>query len=89
MSNVNGRSKRALEGLAAALQECLDAAVESGERRCRSVMEERFQQQDERFRQQDETLRRQNETLRKQNETLRMIWQQCGGRAGQRLPIDD
>lgn len=82
MSNVNGRSKRALEGLAAALQECLDAAVESGERRCRSVMEERFQQQDERFRQQ-------NETLRKQNETLRMIWQQCGGRAGQRLPIDD
>lgn len=110
MSNVNGRSKRAIEGLAAALQECLDAAVESGERRCRSVMDERFQQQnerfqqqderfrqqDERFRRQDETLRRQNdtlrkqdETLRKQNETLRMIWQQCGGRAGQRLPIDD
>lgn len=89
MSNVNGRSKRALEGLAAALQECLDAAVESGERRCRSVMEERFQQQDETLRRQNETLRKQDETLRKQNETLRMIWQQCGGRAGQRLPIDD
>lgn len=89
MSNVNGRSKRAIEGLAAALQECLDAAVESGERRCRSVMDERFQQQDETLRKQNDTLRRQDETLRKQNETLRMIWQQCGGRAGQRLPIDD
>ena len=89
MSNVNGRSKRAIEGLAAALQECLDAAVESGERRCRSVMDERFRQQDETLRRQDDTLRKQDETLRKQNETLRMIWQQCGGRAGQRLPIDD
>ena len=24
-----------------------------------------------------------------QNETLRMIWRQCGGKAEQRLPIDD
>ena len=117
MSEPNGRTKRAIEGLATALQECLDAAVESSERRCRSVMDERFRQQEERFqlqderfqlqderfqqqderflqqdetlRRQDETLRRQDETLQKQNETLRMIWQQCGGRPEQRLPIDD
>ena len=103
MSEPNGRTKRAIEGLAAALHECLDAAVESSERRCRSVMDERFRKQDERFQlqderfqlqderflQQDETLRRQDETLQKQNETLRMIWQQCGGRPEQRLPIDD
>ena len=37
---------------------------------------------------QNETLNAQNEILDAQTETLRMIWQQCGGRPDQRLPID-
>ena len=36
----------------------------------------------------DEALSAQNKTLDAQTETLRMIWQQCGGRPDQRLPID-
>ena len=76
MSKPNGRQKRAIENLAkalrpppveqlaAALNECFDAAVEAGENRTRPLLEA-------------------------QNETLRMIWQQCGGKKDQRLPIDD
>ena len=41
----------------------------------------------------DEALNAQNRTLNEalsaQNRTLRMIWQQCGGRPDQRLPIDE
>ncbi|MDD9984188.1 MAG: hypothetical protein OXU81_22990 [Gammaproteobacteria bacterium] len=78
MSRSGGRRVRAIEGLAAALQECFDASIEAAEKR----FEPRFDRQ-------DETLRRQNETLRRQNETLRMIWTQCGGKSDQRLPVDD
>ena len=78
MSRPGGRRTRAIEGLAAALQECFDASIEAAERR----FEPRFDRQ-------DETLRRQDETLRRQNDTLRMIWTQCGGKSDQRLPVDD
>lgn len=64
MNGSNGRQQRVLEGLAAALTESFDAAVEAGERGTRPLLEA-------------------------QNETLRMIWRQCGGKADQRLPIDD
>ena len=71
MSRPNGRQRRAIEGLATALQECFDASIEMADRR----MEPRFEKIDTR--------------LDKQDDTLRMIWTQCGGKAGQRLPIDD
>ena len=85
MSRPGGRRARAIEGLAAALQECFDASIEAAEKR----FEPRFDRQDEALRRQDETLRGQDETLRRQNDTLRMIWTQCGGKSDQRLPVDD
>ena len=78
MSRPNGRQKRAIEGLAAALQECFDASIEVADKR----MEPRFERMDRRFEKMDARLDR-------QDDTLRMIWTQCGGDAGQRLPIDD
>ena len=101
MSKANGRQKRALEGLAAALTECFEAAVEAGEQRTRAVLNEALsahkQILDETLnahkRTLDEALNAQNRTLNEalsaQNRTLRMIWQQCGGRPDQRLPIDE
>ena len=85
MSRPGGRRTRAIEGLAAALQECFDASIEAAEKR----FEPRFDRQDEALRRQDETLSRQDETLRRQNDTLRMIWTQSGGKPDQRLPVDD
>ena len=92
MSRPGARRTRAIEGLAAALQECFDASIEAAEKR----FEPRFEKQDEILRRQDETQRRQDETLRshdetlrQQNDTLRMIWSQCGGKSDQRLPVDD
>ena len=101
MSKANGRQKRALEGLAAALTECFEAAVESGEQRTRAVLNEALsahkrtldetlsthkQTLDEALNAQNRTL---NEALSAQNRTMRMIWQQCGGRPDQRLHIDE
>ena len=92
MSRPGGRRARAIEGLAAALQECFDASIEAAEKR----FEPRFARQDEILRQvketqrqQHETQRRHDETLRQQNDTLRMIWMQCGGKPERRLPVDD
>ena len=78
MSRPNGRQKRAIEGLAAALQECFDTSIEVAEKR----MEPRFEKIDARFENMDTR-------LDKQDDTLRMIWTQCGGKPDQRLPIDD
>ena len=78
MSRPNGRQKRAIEGLATALQECFDASIEVAEKR----MEPRFEKMDTRFEQIDTR-------LDKQGDTLRMIWTQCGGKSDQRLPVDD
>jgi hypothetical protein len=78
MSRPNGRRTRAIQGLAAALQECFDASIESAEKR----LEPRFEAIDSRF-EKVET------RLDKQDATLRMIWTQCGGKPDQRLPVDD
>ena len=75
MSGPNGRQKRAIEGLAAALQECFDASIDVAEKRFEKRMEPRFEKIDTR--------------LDKQDDTLRMIWKQCGGKSDQRLPVDD
>lgn len=86
MSKANGRQKRALEGLAAALAECFEAAVEAGEKRTRAVLNEALSAHKQTL---DKALNAQNEALSAQNRTLRMIWQQCGGRPDRRLPIDE
>ena len=71
MSRPGGRRARAIEGLAAALQECFDASIEAAEKR----FEPRFARQDEILRHVKETQRQQNETLketqRQQSETQR------------------
>lgn len=82
MSRPNGRQKRAIEGLATALQECFDVSIEVAEKRFEQRMEPRFEKIDTRFEKIDTR-------LEKQDDTLRMIWTQCGGKADQRLPIDD
>ena len=110
MSRQNGRRKRAIEGLAAALQECFDAPTEVAEERMEKRYEPRFEkidtrfeqvdarfeqvdarfeQVDARFGQVDARFDKMEAHLDKQDDTLRMIWMQCGGRADQRLPIDD
>ena len=78
MSRPDGRRRRAIEGLAAALQECFDASIEAAEKR----MEPRFGKIDAR-------LDKVDTRLDKQDDTLRMIWTQCGGKPEQRLPVDD
>ena len=82
MSRPNGRQKRAIEGLATALQECFDVSIEVAEKRFEQRMEPRFEKIDTR-------LEKIDTRLEKQDDTLRMIWTQCGGKADQRLPIDD
>ena len=103
MSSPNGRQKRAIEGLAAALQECFDASSEMAEKRMENrnqprfekidtrfkQVDARFEQVDARFEQVDARFDRMEAHLDKQDDTLRMIWTQCGGKADQRLPIDD
>ena len=100
MSKPNGRQKRAIENLAAALNECFEAAVEAGENRTKAVLDETLDAQNKTLNETldaqnkalnktlDEALSAQNKTLDAQTETLRMIWQQCGGRPDQRLPVD-
>ena len=75
MSRSDGRQQRAIEGLVTALQQCFDASIDVAEKRFEKRMEPRFEKIDTR--------------LDKQDDTLRMIWTQCGGKADQRLPIDD
>ena len=101
MSKPNGRQKRALEGLAAALTECFEAVVEAEEQRTKGVLNEALRAREQTFnealsarnRTMHEALNTQNRTMHEalnaQNQTLRMIWQQCGGRPDQRLPIDE
>ena len=96
MSKPNGRQKRAIENLATALNECFDAAVEAGENRTKGVLNKTLDAQNKTLNEAlaaqnktlNEALSAQNKTLDAQTETLRMIWQQCGGRPDQRLPID-
>lgn len=65
--------------LAAALQECLDSAVERGAERAKEAIREEFGPRFDRI---DERLDRQDKTLRK-------MWRQRGGSSNERLPIDD
>ena len=85
MSRPNGRRTRAIQGLAAALQECFDASIEAAEKRA----EPRYGRIDARLDKVDARLDKVDTRLDKQDDTLRMIWTQCGGKSDQRLPVDD
>ena len=54
MSKTDGRQARAIQGLATALQECLDSATESSARRASEEIRAEF---GPRFDRQDDTLR--------------------------------
>ena len=73
------RRTRAVERLADALQECFDAAVDSGTTEAVSRLGQRMDRQ-------DETLRALSTRMGRQDETLRMMWNQAKGRGT--LPID-
>ena len=64
MSRPNGRQKRAIEGLATALQECFDVSIEVAEKRFEQRMEPRFEKIDTRFEKIDTRLEKQDDTLR-------------------------
>ena len=94
MIKPNGRQKKALEGLAAALNECFEAATEratEAAERAQNAAEraqnaaERAQNAAERA---EQAVREVGPRLDRQDATLRMIWTQCGGKEDQRLPID-
>ena len=87
----NGRQKRAIEGLAAALQECFDAATEKAteaaqkhNRRHNRPLEKAQQAAEEA----KDVAQGLSVRLDRQDDTLRMIWTQCGGRKDAHLPID-
>ena len=95
------RRTRNIERLAAALQDCFDAAVEEGSRRAEKRMDERigglearmdsFETRMERFeRRMNERMdgfeTRIDRRLDKQDETLRMVWKQVKGEGP--LPVD-
>ena len=87
MSKANGRQARAIQGLAAALQECLDSAVESG---ARQVREEVRAELGPRFDRHREEIRAEfGPRFDRQDDTLRLMWRQCGGDPDRRLPVDD
>ena len=75
---MDDKSRRTgnIERLAAALQDCFDAAVEEGSRRAEKRMNERIGGFEARI----------DRRLDKQDETLRMVWKQVKGEGP--LPID-
>ena len=88
------RRTRNIERLAAALQDCFDAAVEEGALRTEKRMDERMdgfgkrmdgfeKRMDKRM---DRFEQRVDGRLDKQDATLRMVWKQVKGR--EPLPID-
>ena len=86
MSKSNGRHKRAIENLAAALNECFEASSErAAEKAAESVKTEL---KADMHAMEARLNRRMDIRLDKQDDTLRMIWTQCGGKKDQRLPID-
>ena len=88
MSKADGRQARAIQGLAAALQECLDSAAESGARRVGEEIRSEIRneiQSEVRSEIRDEFGPR----FDRQDETLRLMWRQCGGDPDRRLPVDD
>ena len=97
MSKSNGRQRRRnIERLASALQDCLDEAADTAAKTAadtaakaaadtaaKAAAGTAAKAAADRF---DAKWR---PLFDRQNETLRMIWRQCGGKAEQRLPIDD
>ena len=80
MSKADGRQARAIQGLAAALQECLDSAAESGARRVGEEIRSEVR---------SEIRNEFGPRFDRQDETLRLMWRQCGGDPDRPLPVDD
>lgn len=88
MGKADGRQARAIQGLAAALQECLDSAAESGARRVGEEIRSEVQSEvRSKFR--SEIRDEFGPRFDRQDETLRLMWRQCGGDPDRRLPVDD
>ena len=88
MSKADGRQARAIQGLATALQECLDSAAESGARRLGEEI--RGEIRGEIREEIREEIRAEfGPRFDRQDETLRLVWRQCGGDPDRRLPVDD
>ena len=86
MSKTDGRQARAIQGLATALQECLDSATESSARRASEEIRAEFGPQ---FDRQREAIRAElGPRFDRQDDTLRLMWRQCGGDPNRRLPVD-
>ena len=81
MSKPDGRQQRAIRNLAAALNECFDAAAEKAAESVKAELKADMHAMEGRLN------KRMDNRLDKQDDTLRMIWTQCGGKA-RRLPID-
>ena len=96
MSTSDGRQARAIQGLAAALQECLDSAAETGARRVREETRDEVRTEIRNVVRSEVRNEVANVVrgevgprLDRQDETLRLIWRQCGGDPDRRLPVDD
>ena len=82
---MSNKPNGAVIELAQALQKCFDAATSKA-----TEAAERAQNAAERAERAVDGLEaRMDAGFEKTNATLRMIWQQCGGKPDQRLPIDD
>ena len=87
---ANGREKRAIQNLAAALQECFNAAAALAEERLDARDTELKTHIDARLDARDAELKTHIDARAdRQDNTLRMIWRQTGGSRSTRLPIDD
>ena len=89
MSKSNGRHRRRnIERLASALQDCLDEAADTAAKTAADTVAKATADTAAKAAA-DRLDAKWRPLFDQQNETLRMIWQQCGGKAEQRLPIDD
>ena len=84
--NGSTKRKRNIERLAAALQDCFDAAVEEGVNRAAERLKPRLDKMDRRLDKMDQSIDKMGQRLDRQDDTLRLMWKQMKGEG--KLPID-
>ena len=77
--NGSTKRKRNIERLAAALQDCFDAAVEEGVNRAEERLKPRLDKM-------DQSIDKMGQRLDRQDDTQRLMWKQMKGEG--KLPID-
>ena len=80
---VKTRKTRAVEHLASALMECMDASAEEGEKRAQRAAEKTIARVEARM---NQRLDQMDARLDRQDDTLRLMWKQMKGNG--KLPID-